>query len=89
MFRMVGGSLGVAITGAIFQASVGGATFETATPQQFVDGLSSAMWVSASVTVLGAVIAAVAITVRPKGVGVAVAEAEASPGGEELAGVAT
>jgi len=89
MFRMVGGSLGVAITGAIFQASVGGATFETATPQQFVDGLSSAMWVSAAVTVLGAVIAAVAITVRPKGVGVAVAEAEASPGGEELAGVAT
>jgi len=89
MFRMVGGSLGVAVTGAIFQASVGGATFETAAPQQFVEGLSNAMWVSASVTVLGALIAAAAINARPKSVGVGVAEAEASPGGEELAGVAT
>jgi EmrB/QacA subfamily drug resistance transporter len=89
MFRMVGGSLGVAVTGAIFQASVGGSTFETATPQQFVDGLTSAMWVSATVTVIGAVIAAVAITVKPKSVGVGIAEAEVSPGGEELAGVAT
>ncbi len=89
MFRMVGGSLGVAVTGAIFQASVGGSTFETATPQQFVNGLSDAMWVSAAVTVVGALIAAVAINARPKSVGPSVAEAEASPGGEELAGVAT
>jgi len=88
MFRMVGGSLGVAVTGAIFQASVGGATFETAAPQAFVEGLSSAMWVSAAVTAVGAVIAAAAINARPKTVGLAVAEAEASPGGEELAGVA-
>ena len=88
MFRMVGGSLGVAVTGAIFQATVGGGTFETATPQQFVEGLSDAMWVSAAVTALGALIAAVAINARPKRVSPAVAEAEASPGGEELAGVA-
>ena len=47
------------------------------------------MWVSASVTLVGAMIAAAAIRARPKGVGAAVAEAEASPGGEELAGVAT
>ena len=88
MFRMVGGSLGVAVTGAIFQGAAG-SSFETATPQQFVNGLSDAMTVSAAVTLIGAVIAVAAIRAKPKGVGVGVAEAEASPGGEELAGVAT
>jgi EmrB/QacA subfamily drug resistance transporter len=88
MFRMVGGSLGVAVTGAIFQAAAG-SSFETATPQQFVDGLSNAMFVSAAVTVAGALIAAAAIRAKPKAVSAEVAEAEASPGGEELAGVAT
>ena len=37
MFRMVGGSLGVAVTGAIFQGSVGTTNFAEASPQQFVD----------------------------------------------------
>ena len=51
MFRMVGGSLGVAVTGAIFQGSVG-ADFSAATPA----GSSSTRWrqamgVSAAVTV--------------------------------------
>ncbi len=86
MFRMVGGSLGIAVTGAIFQATVGGSSFEAAAPQQFVEGLSSAMWVSAAVTAAGAVIAALAIRAKPKSVSVEVGEAEASPGGEELAG---
>jgi EmrB/QacA subfamily drug resistance transporter len=87
MFRMVGGSLGVAVTGAIFQGAVG-ADFSSATPQEFVDALATAMGVSATVTALGAVIAAVAIrTVRkPNEVPIEVAEAEASPGGELLAG---
>jgi len=85
MFRMVGGSLGVAVTGAIFQAAAG-SSFETASPQHFVDGLSNAMYVSAAVTVAGALIAAVAINAKPKGVSAEVAEAEVSPGGEELAG---
>ena len=53
MFRMVGGSLGIAVTGAIFQG-VAGSSFETAAPQQFVDGLSDAMTVSAAVTLVGA-----------------------------------
>ncbi len=88
MFRMVGGSLGIAVTGAIFQGAAG-SSFEAATPQQFVNGLSDAMTVSAAVTLIGAVIAVAAIRAKPKGVGVGVAEAEASPGGEELAGVAT
>jgi EmrB/QacA subfamily drug resistance transporter len=60
MFRMVGGSLGVAVTGAIFQGVVGG-SFETAQPQDFVDALSVAMTVSGVVAVLGAAIAAIAI----------------------------
>jgi EmrB/QacA subfamily drug resistance transporter len=83
MFRMVGGSLGVAVTGAIFQGAAG-ASFEAASPQRFVDGLSNAMWVSAAVTVAGAIIAAAAIRARPRSIGVAVAEAEVNPGGEEL-----
>jgi EmrB/QacA subfamily drug resistance transporter len=87
MFRMVGGSLGIAVSGAIFQ-SVAGSSFETATPRHFVDGLSDAMLVSAAVTLLGAVVAAAAIRAKPKRVSDEVAEAEVSPGGEELAGVA-
>jgi MFS family permease len=84
MFRMVGGSLGIAVTGAIFQGAAG-SSFETASPQHFVDGLSNAMVVSAVVTLLGAVVAASAIRGKPKAVGAAIAEAEVSPGGEELA----
>jgi EmrB/QacA subfamily drug resistance transporter len=85
MFRMVGGSLGVAVTGAIFQASAGH-SFEGANPQDFVDGLSDAMLVSAAVTLIGAIVAATAIRARPKSLGPEIAEAEASPGGEELIG---
>jgi EmrB/QacA subfamily drug resistance transporter len=85
MFRMVGGSLGIAVTGAIFQGAAG-SSFETASPQQFVDGLSNAMTVSAAVTLTGAFVAAAAIRGRPRRIPDRVAEAEASPGGEELAG---
>jgi EmrB/QacA subfamily drug resistance transporter len=76
MFRMVGGSLGVAVTGAIFQG-VAGSSFETATPQAFVEGLGDAMWVSTAVAVLGAAIAALAINARPKRV--SLPEAAAAP----------
>jgi hypothetical protein len=64
MFRMIGGSLGVAITGAIFQGTVGTSNFAAATPQQFVDGLSTAMGVSAAVTFAGAGFAAFAIRAK-------------------------
>jgi EmrB/QacA subfamily drug resistance transporter len=88
MFRMVGGSLGVAVTGAIFQGSVG-ASFAEATPQQFVDALGQAMSVCAVVAVVGAAIGAAAIRGRPGSVpAAAAAEAAVSPGGEELAGAA-
>jgi EmrB/QacA subfamily drug resistance transporter len=64
MFRMVGGSLGVAVTGAIFQASVGVASFEAASPQQFVDALGQAMGVCAVVALLGAAVGAATIRTR-------------------------
>ena len=63
MFRMVGGSLGVAVTGAIFQAPVGH-QLRAASPQQFVDALGHAMTVCAGVALTGAVIGAVAIRAK-------------------------
>jgi EmrB/QacA subfamily drug resistance transporter len=82
MFRMIGGSLGVAVTGAIFQASVGDAA--TATPADFVDALGLAMLVSAGVALLGAAIGAAAIrrVGRPAAGPDLAAEAATSPGGE-------
>jgi EmrB/QacA subfamily drug resistance transporter len=80
MFRMVGGSLGVAVTGAIFQGSVGNP--ETATPANFVDALGHAMLVSAAVALAGAVVAAIAIRGRQRPGEAEVAAAAASPGGE-------
>ena len=76
MFRMVGGSLGVAVTGAIFQTAVGDPA--TATPADFVDALSQAMWVSTFVALAGAVLAAVAIRAKGKAVSAQEAEADVS-----------
>jgi EmrB/QacA subfamily drug resistance transporter len=88
MFRMVGGSLGVAVTGAIFQARVG-TSFETASPQQFVDALGFAMTVCAGVALLGAVIGAVAIRAKKDNgehrLSVEAAEANVNPGGSSVA----
>ncbi len=84
MFRMVGGSLGIAVTGAIFQGAVGG-SFETASPQDFVGALGLAMTVSGLVAVLGAVIAMFAIRAKRKEIPLEAAEAEVNPGGEMLA----
>jgi EmrB/QacA subfamily drug resistance transporter len=85
MFRMIGGSLGVAITGAIFQGAVGTANFETAGPQDFVDALSQAMAVSGAVALAGAIFAAFTIRAKAKGISVEATAAEANPGGEMVA----
>jgi EmrB/QacA subfamily drug resistance transporter len=85
MFRMVGGSLGVAVTGAIFQAYTGTTSFSAASPDQFVNGLSLAMTVSALVALIGAAVAATAIRSKDKQVSVEATEAAVSPGGSELA----
>ncbi|MEZ5075990.1 MAG: MFS transporter [Solirubrobacterales bacterium] len=84
MFRMVGGSLGIAVTGAIFQAQVG-SSFEAASPQEFVDGLSAAMIMSALVALLGAAIGMFAIRTRGHRETLEVAEASVNPGGAALA----
>jgi EmrB/QacA subfamily drug resistance transporter len=80
MFRMIGGSLGVAVTGAIFQGAVGNP--ETATPVEFVDALGHAMMVSALVALTGAIVGALAIRAKRRQVGVEAAEGAVSPGGE-------
>jgi EmrB/QacA subfamily drug resistance transporter len=80
MFRMVGGSLGVAVTGAIFQGAVGNPA--TATPTEFVDALGQAMLVSAGVALLGAAVGAAAIRGRLRQRPREVAEAAVNPGGE-------
>ena len=72
MFRMVGGSLGVAVTGAIFQGAV--ANPATATRVEFVDALGHAMTVSAAVALGGAAIGAVAIRAKRRAVSLEQAE---------------
>jgi EmrB/QacA subfamily drug resistance transporter len=80
MFRMIGGSLGVAVTGAIFQSAVGNPA--TATPVEFVDALGHAMRVSAFVALFGALVGAVVIRVGRRQIPAREAEAAATPGGE-------
>ena len=84
MFRMVGGSLGIAVTGAIFQGAAG-SSFVTATPQDFVDGLALAMWVSGAVALAGAAIAALTIRAKRKQITLEAAEADVNPGGAAVA----
>ena len=83
MFRMIGGSLGVAVTGALFQSAVGDPA--TATPSEFVDALGFAMRVSAVIALVGALVGALAIRARRRPISPQEAEADLSPGGAELA----
>ena len=54
MNRMVGGSLGVAVMGAVFAAVAPAGVRD---PVAFVDAFNSAMWVATGVAALGAVLA--------------------------------
>jgi EmrB/QacA subfamily drug resistance transporter len=56
-FRQVGGSMGIALIGAIIAAEVG----DERTPEAFVDGFSSALVVAALIASAGAVVALVTI----------------------------
>jgi hypothetical protein len=86
MFRMLGGSLGIAVTGAIFQGSVGASSFSAASPQQFVHALGHAMSVSAMVALAGAVVGATAIRAKRKSLSLEAVEATAvNPGGSAVA----
>jgi MFS family permease len=59
-FRQVGGSLGIAIMGAIVAGSVDG----NRTPEAFVDGFSNALVVGAIIAFAGAVVSAVLVRVH-------------------------
>jgi EmrB/QacA subfamily drug resistance transporter len=54
MNRMIGGTLGIAVIGAVFASMAPDGTRD---PGAFVDAFTSSMWVATGVTVLGAVIA--------------------------------
>jgi EmrB/QacA subfamily drug resistance transporter len=87
MFRMVGGSLGIAVTGAIFQGSIGSSNFALATPQEFVDALNVAMLVSAIVAISGAAVAVLTIRAKGRQVSPEAAEAAVNPGGSRVAAI--
>jgi EmrB/QacA subfamily drug resistance transporter len=60
--RQVGGSLGIALMGAIVAASVHVPTTDPRAPEQFVDGFREAVLVAAAIALVGAVVAV--LTVR-------------------------
>ncbi len=84
MNRMIGGSLGVAVIGAVFQAE---APRGARDPVAFVHAFSNAMWVATGVAILGAVVAIALLRGRAEHrPDPAEAGAPASPGGELAAG---
>ena len=93
MFRMVGGSLGIAVTGAIFQSvsssrleSAGADAGAAAKAEAFVYALDRAMVVSAFVVLIGVAVGAFAIRAKAKTpTSPEAAVAEANPGGEAIA----
>ncbi len=82
MNRMIGGTLGIAVIGAVFQAIAPAGTHD---PGKFIDAFSSAMWVATGVTLAGAITAVALLrgkaTKRPEPAA-AEAEAFAAPEGE-------
>jgi EmrB/QacA subfamily drug resistance transporter len=72
MFRMMGGTIGVAATGAIFQGKLGAfdpallAQGGVAEATKFTDALGAAMLMGAVLTAVGSVVAAVVIRGKPQ-----------------------
>jgi EmrB/QacA subfamily drug resistance transporter len=60
-FRQVGGSLGIALMGAIMAQEIGGRR----TPEAFVEGLSTALLVAAAIAFVGALVAAALVRAHP------------------------
>jgi MFS family permease len=60
-FRQVGGSLGIAMMGAIMAAKAGSLDAQSLDPQGFVSGLSVAMYTMAGIALAAAVVAATTI----------------------------
>jgi MFS family permease len=57
MMRQVGGSLGIAVMGALVATAVSVTPFNPAFPQQFVEGYHRALHVGAAITLVGAIVA--------------------------------
>jgi EmrB/QacA subfamily drug resistance transporter len=64
-FRQVGGSLGIAVMGAILASYLSAQPGTPASRQQFVDGLHAALLVSAAITFAAAIVAVVLVRVKP------------------------
>jgi MFS family permease len=64
-FRQVGGSLGIALIGAILASYLHAQPGTEAAKQQFVDGLHTALLVSAAITFAAALVAVVVVRVKP------------------------
>jgi EmrB/QacA subfamily drug resistance transporter len=65
-FRQLGGSLGIALMGAIVASYVTVSPRSPAAAQQFVDGLHAALLVSAAITFAAALVAIVLVRTRPE-----------------------
>ena len=64
-FRQVGGSLGIALMGAILASYITVSPRSPEAPQQFVDGLHAALLVAAVITFTAAVVAVALVRTRP------------------------
>src|SRR5581483_4657012 len=64
-FRQVGGSLGIALMGAILAPYITASVRSPAYPQQFVNGLHAALLVSAGIAFAASVVALVTVRTRP------------------------
>jgi EmrB/QacA subfamily drug resistance transporter len=65
-FRQVGGSLGIALMGAIVASHIHAPPASPLARQEFVNGLHAALAVSAAITFLGAVVAVVLVKTKPE-----------------------
>jgi EmrB/QacA subfamily drug resistance transporter len=65
-FRQVGGSLGIALMGAILAAFIHAPARSAAGAQEFLNGLHAALAVSAGISLLAAVVAVVTVRTRPE-----------------------
>jgi MFS family permease len=65
-FRQLGGSLGIALMGAILASYLTVPPRSPEAPQQFVDGLHAALLVAAAITFAAAVVAVATVRTRPE-----------------------
>ena len=65
-FRQLGGSLGIALMGAILASYVTASPGTPESAQQFVNGLHAALFVAAMITFAAAVVAVVTVRTRPE-----------------------